>query len=103
MKKILYLKLPNGIEPFREWIKKLDSSSRSRIRVLIDRAAAGGSRKNIKSLGDGIFEIKAKFGPGYRIYFCEMDRVIILLLLGGDKSTQERDVQQAKEYRRKYV
>ncbi len=54
MKKILYLKLPNGIEPFKEWIKELDP--RSRIRLLIDRVAAGGSRKNIKSLGDGILK-----------------------------------------------
>ena len=103
MKKILNLKLPNGLEPFREWIKELDSCSQARIYVLILRVAAGGSRKNVKSLGDGVFEIKVKFGPGYRIYFCEMDRVIILLLLGGDKNTQERDVKQAKEFRRKYV
>jgi putative addiction module killer protein len=103
LKKILHLKLPNGLEPFREWIEGLDSRSQARIHVLIERVAAGGSKKNVKSLGDGIFELKVKFGPGYRIYFCEMDRVIILLLLGGDKSTQERDIHQAKEFRRKYV
>ena len=52
---------------------------------------AGGAKKNIKALGDRVFEIKVNYGPGYRVYFGELDNVIILLLSGGDKSSQKRD------------
>jgi putative addiction module killer protein len=103
LKKILNLKLPNGVEPFEKWMEELDPRTQARIYTSIDRVAAGGSRKNIKALGDGIFEIKVNCGPGYRVYFCEIEKVIILLLLGGDKSTQERDIEKAKDYWRKYV
>ena len=59
-------------------------------------------KKHIKSLGDGVFEIKIPHGPGLRVYFAEIENVIMLLLLGGDKSTQTRDIKKAKEYWRQY-
>jgi len=64
-----YLRLPSGREPFREWFSRLDIITRMKIRSYIDRVAAGGGKKNVRSLGDGVFEIKMKFGPGFRVYF----------------------------------
>jgi putative addiction module killer protein len=51
-----------------------------------------------KSLGDGIYELRFDFGSGYRVYFAEQDSVIVLLLCGGDKSTQSKDMETAKNY-----
>ena len=52
---------------------------------------------NIKSVGDGVFEKKLNYGPGYRIYLCQVGAAWMLLLCGGDKSTQQEDIKQAKE------
>lgn len=103
MKEISNLRLANGKEPFLDWINKLDFKSRASIRVFIDRVAAGGTRRNVKALGDQVFEIKIDRGPGYRVYFAELDDEIILLLLGGDKSSQKYDITVAKKYWRAYV
>lgn len=103
MRKIRYLRLPNGREPFREWYLELNIITRNRIRSYLDRLVAGGGKKNVKSLGSGVFEIKMNFGPGFRIYFAEEGNNFFLLLLGGDKSTQERDIEKAKKYWREYV
>jgi putative addiction module killer protein len=81
----------------------LEIRIQARITNYIDRVAAGGSKKNIRALGDGIFEIKMDFGPGYRVYFGELSHVIILLVLGGDKHTQDKDIKLAKKYWREYV
>ncbi len=63
----------------------------------------GGSKKNIKSIGDGLFELKINFGSGYRVYFVETEKIIILIISGGDKSTQKNDIKKAKEHWRKYA
>ena len=55
-----------------------------------------------KSVGDGVFELRFFFGPGYRIYFAEEDDTIVILLCGGDKSTQAKDIEKAKEYLKDY-
>jgi putative addiction module killer protein len=54
------------------------------------------------SVGDGVFELRVDYGPGYRIYFGHEGKRIILLLLGGDKTTQERDIVQAKKFLNDY-
>ena len=93
---------PNGREPFTEWLKSLrDRTTRKRIQARIDRIESGNLGDH-KSVGDGIFELRSQFGPGYRIYFGEVDNTIILLLCGGDKSSQGRDVEQAKAYWQEY-
>ncbi len=69
---------------------------------MIQRVAQGGSKKSIKALKDGVFELKIPQGPGYRIYFAEDGNEIIILLIGGDKKTQGRDIDKAKEYWRSY-
>ena len=93
---------PNGREPFTEWLKSLrDRTTRKRIQARIDRIESGNLGDH-KSVGDGIFELRSQFGPGYRIYFGEVDNTIILLLCSGDKSSQGRDVEQAKDYWQEY-
>lgn len=61
-----------------------------------------GNLGNYKSLGAGIYELKFSFGPGYRIYFAEVENTVILLLAGGDKSSQSKDIKRAKIYWRGY-
>lgn len=55
-----------------------------------------------KSVGDGVWEARLDFGPGYRVYFGQDGPVVVLLLCGGDKSTQRRDIRQAKAYWKRY-
>jgi len=81
----------------------LDTTTRQKVSVYLERVAMGGAKRNIRSVGDGVFEVKIDYGPGYRVYFGEEGKTIILLLLGGDKASQFRDIRQAKEYWRSYV
>lgn len=88
---------PDGKEPFTEWLLELrDRMVRARILVKIDRLAQGNA-SNIDSVGEGVHELKMDFGPGYRVYFGNDDPLVILLA-GGDKSSQSRDIKKAKEY-----
>ena len=103
MKRIDYYKTGNGKEPCRDWLNSLDLDIQRKIFAYVLRAAQGAAKKNIRALGDGVFEIKIDTGPGYRLYFGEVGNVVILLLIGGDKSTQFRDIRQAKDYWRDYV
>ncbi len=56
-----------------------------------------GNPGQTKSVGSGVFEMKVDFGPGYRVYFTQRGQVLVVLLCGGDKSTQEKDIAKAKE------
>jgi putative addiction module killer protein len=81
---------------FRDW---LDSLSNRRDRLRIDdrlRRVAGGNIGDTKSVGGGVHELRFSFGPGYRIYYIWQDGVLIVLLNGGDKSSQVRDIAKAK-------
>jgi putative addiction module killer protein len=93
----------SGERPFQEWIEALDETVRRRVFISIDRVATGAGKKSIKPVGRGVFEIKVDIGPGYRVYFGEVGSVIILLLLGGDKSSQKRDIRKAIEYWENYA
>ncbi len=86
--------------PFDEWIGEYDVPVRAEIRAYIDRVAVGGAHRNIKRLkdGDGVLEIRIDKGPGYRVYYGETRNTIIVLLLGGTKRTQDRDIELAKKY-----
>ena len=88
----------NGREPFTEWLRSLrDQRTRDRIRKRLERLG-DGNFGDCCSVGDGVFELRVHFGAGYRVYFSEMDRTIVLLLCGGDKSSQAEDIQRAKTY-----
>lgn len=102
-KKIVkYYETETGESPFLRWIKKQDTTTRTIVIKYIERVAKGSSLKNIKALKDGIFEIKIFYGSGLRVYFAEEGECIILLLIGGDKSSQQSDIKKAKEYWRNY-
>lgn len=102
MKSTQILQLDDGSEPFTEWHESLELKVQARVSAFIDRVAAGGGKKNIRSLGDGVYEIKIDIGPGYRVYFGEDGKRIILLLVGGNKGTQSKDIATAKRYWRQY-
>jgi putative addiction module killer protein len=81
---------------FTAWLASLrDRAGRSRILVRIDRLAAGNPG-DVKPVGGGISELRIAAGPGYRVYFMHHDHALIILLCGGDKSSQAADIAAAK-------
>jgi len=81
---------------FREWLNGLtDERAAARIAQRIVRLQAG-LMGDVKPVGDGVSELRIDHGPGYRIYFVQRGRVLIILLCGGDKKTQTRDIKRAK-------
>lgn len=82
---------------FSNWIRDLkDKTARFRIVVQIDKLKLGNF-KNSKTLGGGLFELKVDHGPGYRVYFIKKEQKIVILLCGGDKSTQQKDITKAQK------
>jgi putative addiction module killer protein len=93
---------PDGKNPFAEWLNSLrDLSAVVKIEQRLDRVRLG-NLGNSKSVGEGVCELKIDFGPGYRVYFGQVGSTIVLILCGGDKSTQEQDIRKAKEYWKEY-
>ena len=93
-----YYKTATGDKPFKEWLEGLrDVNGRAKIRVRLDRARQGnlGDHKHIEQ---GVWELRIDYGPGYRVYFGKDENRLILLLIGGDKSRQERDIETAAAY-----
>ncbi len=91
-----YLTVSNR-KPFKEWLDSLDIVTRAKIRIRLDRARLGNLGRN-RSVGEGVYELKIDYGPGYRVYYALNGKTVILLLLGGDKSTQKKDISLAKVY-----
>lgn len=82
---------------FAKWLDELsDLRGRARILARIERLR-GGNFGDWKSLGDGVGELRVDSGPGYRVYFTRVGSEIVVLLAGGDKSSQARDIRKAKE------
>lgn len=82
---------------FRKWFKKLqDRRARVRIQARLDRVALGHFG-DARPVGEGISELRIHYGPGYRIYFAKVDSLVVVLLSGGDKSSQSTDIKRAKE------
>jgi putative addiction module killer protein len=87
-----------GNIPFKDWLESLkDIQARAKIRVALDRIRMGNFG-HVRSVGEGIHELKIDYGPGYRVYYASAGKTIVLLLLGGDKSSQSKDIVRAKEY-----
>ncbi|HAN26353.1 MULTISPECIES: type II toxin-antitoxin system RelE/ParE family toxin [Halieaceae] len=84
-------------DEFARWFKKLrDRQAKSRILARIDRLEQGHFG-DVESVGDGVSELRVFYGPGYRIYFTRRSSVVVILLSGGDKSSQSKDIAKAKE------
>ena len=81
---------------FDRWLRKLKNRrAAARVQVRIDRLAAGNPG-DVKPVGSGISELRIDYGPGYRVYYLREGHRLILLLCGGDKSSQQKDIEEAK-------
>lgn len=101
-KNILTYVKADGSAPFNDWLEALrDRKARARIRTRINQVRLG-NLGDCKSLGEGVSELRINFGPGYRVYFGQEGDTIIIVLSGGDKSSQNKDIKQAKAYWQDY-
>ncbi len=93
----------NGHEPYTSWFKDLqDKVGKARIETRLRRLESG-NYGDYKPVGDGVLELRLFFGPGYRVYFGEEAGNIIILLIGGDKDSQDKDIKKAKGYWREHL
>jgi putative addiction module killer protein len=83
-------------EEFESWLDGISDSKTQKVIVKRIRTMSLGSLGRIKSLDNGLFEAKIDYGPGFRIYFVNRGQRIIILLCGGDKSTQQSDIKKAR-------
>lgn len=88
-------KITNGRVPFMEWIDSLDNISKRRIQSRLTRLLENNFGDH-KKIDNEISELRFTFGAGYRIYYTEIDNTIVLLINGGDKSAQSKDINRAK-------
>lgn len=95
----VYFRHPDsGAEPARLWIDGLkDKLGKAKILIRIQRAEAGQFGQHAY-VGGGVWEMKVNFGPGYRLYYSLIENELLLLLIGGDKSTQKKDIERAKVF-----
>jgi len=95
---VLNYVLASGQEPVEDWLASLnDVKGRAKIRARINRIRSGNPG-NFRMVEPGVLEMKLDFGPGYRVYYAKVGDKIILLLCGGDKTTQNADIKKAAEY-----
>lgn len=98
---LTYIKA-DGSTPFNDWLEALkDRKARAIIRTRINRVRLG-NLGDCKSVGEGVRELRIRFGAGYRVYFGQEGDTIIILLSGGDKSSQNRDINLAQRYWKDY-
>lgn len=88
----------SGKEPYVDWKNTLDLQTQARIDARIRRIESTGNLGDFDSVQDGVLELRLDFGPGYRVYFGKIKNNLILLLIGGAKKTQARDIKKAKQY-----
>lgn len=97
-RKLKIYQTSDGKAPFEKWFNSIkDQKTRAKIKTRLDRAEEGNLGE-YRSVGQGVFELKINFGPGYRIYYGLEGDEIVIILCGGDKSTQQNDVLKAQQY-----
>jgi putative addiction module killer protein len=102
-KQVIVYATPEGQEPFTEWLDGLrDRMTQKRILARLARLEQG-NYGDYKPVGEGVNELRLFFGSGYRVYFGERGNDLVVLLCGGDKSSQDSDIQQAKIYWQRYL
>ena len=92
----------DGKVPFRDWLATLDRATRARVQARVVRFETGNLGDH-KGVGGGVQEARVMFGPGYRIYFGQDGATLVLLLVGGSKGTQAKDIRRAQQYWRDYL
>lgn len=91
-----YYETLEGFCPFTSWLRSLrDRKAAAKIKVRLDRVSMGNFGDH-SSVGESVFELRIDYGPGYRVYFANVDSVTVLLMRGGTKKTQAKDIQEAK-------
>ena len=85
----------DGTSPFAEWFSTLDATAAAKVTVVLTRIDQG-NLSNVKGVGQGVLEYRLDFGPGYRVYFGRDGDVLVILLAGGTKKRQQRDVEAAQ-------
>jgi len=96
-----YYVASGGRQPFAEWFAELEPVSRARVTRAIVQLEHGNF-SNVKSVGEGVLEYRIDFGPGYRVYFGRDGKALVILLTGGTKKRQQRDIEAAHGYWRTY-
>lgn len=99
---ILDYQVASGVKPYRAWFEGLrDRQAKAVIEGRI-RKVRRGLFGNVRSVGDGVFELKIYFGPGYRVYYLKDGSAMVILLCGGDKDSQDDDIRRARQFARDY-
>ncbi len=95
---LAYYLTETGGKPFKEWLDSLkDITARQKVRIRLDRVRLGNLGRN-RAVGEGVYELKIKYGPGYRVYYAIEKKTVVLLMMGGDKSSQNKDIALAHKY-----
>ena len=100
---IIHYKNEDDTDPYQEWVDSL-RDTRARVAVLrrIDRAAAGNFGDH-KACRDGVSEMRIDQGPGYRVYYFQHGKALVILLCGGDKRTQDADISRAVTFKTDFL
>ena len=101
MPELRYYVTQSGRQPFAQWFADLEAVSRAKVTRAIVQLEQGNF-SNVKSVGEGVLEYRIDFGPGYRIYFGRDGASLVILLNGGTKKRQQRDIEAAHNYWRTY-
>ena len=93
-----YYQTSTGARPFPDWLERLnDRQARARIDARLARVITG-NLGDVRPVGAGVLEMRIDWGPGYRVYFARLGQITVLLLCGGDKRSQQKDIEHAKAY-----
>ena len=91
-----YYLTAGGESPFGSWFSDLDAAAAAKVTVALVRLEQGNT-SNAKGVGEGVLEYRIDWGPGYRVYFGRDGETLVILLTGGTKQRQQRDIERAKE------
>ena len=101
-KEVVAFRAQDGRVPFEEWLDDLkDKRAVARILARLARVRQG-NLGDCKPVGEGVSELRVDYGPGYRVYFGQHGRTLVVLLCGGDKRTQDRDIRRARQFWREF-
>jgi putative addiction module killer protein len=101
MPEIRYYVASSGLQPFAAWFADLEPVARAKVTRAVVRLEQGNF-SNVKSVGEGVLEYRIDFGPGYRVYFGRDGEALVILLTGGTKKRQQRDIDAAHDYWQDY-